>query len=282
MCIRDRWSEADALSRIVSVDGSTGDFRHKYELTFILYPVVAAWEVLRVDPLLSAEDRSRIEAWIDRRVAYATEPFGGPNGQTNPFNVGYTVAGLRMAWGVIRGDHAAFAEGVERVYLGLHQMRRDGSFPREVARGSCALFYQSVQTTALVYMAEVAAQQGYDLYALDVEGKTVHDAIRFILDVVDNPSALLAYAAAEPQNCGWPPGTPMDFNAVRRTEMSGRGSQYSYGKTESAWIEPYLRRFPTHPNASRVRALITGGLQTFRPLTHPHIGGNTSCMFALE
>lgn len=265
------WAQANALT---SYPGATtaGDFQPKYQLQWFLIPVLQAWSVLRKDSIVSPQDRALVDAWLTRVISYALEPFGGPGAPENPFNVGYLVRGLRMAWGIMTGDDNAVAEGMEKVVMGLHQMRSDGSFPREVARGACALRYQDTMLLNLLFIAELAAAQGYDAYALTINGKSLHTAIKFLLDAVDDPSVALQYASQDPSNCtGAPPFPPIDLSSV-----VGHPNGFNY----SAWLEPYMVRFPGHPNTPRLRNLLTGGIEGARPIFHPHSGGNTTCLSA--
>ena len=266
------WAAADALSVIPGIamgQSNQPDFVAKYLLLHLLLPTITTWSVLREDALVTAADRALIDSWLDRVVGYATEPYGGPGNEHMPWNRGYLTLSVRMAWGILKGRDAPVAEGVERVLMGLHQMRPDGSFPREVARGACALAYHVLQTHHLIVLAELAARQGYDAYALRVDGKSLHDAVKFIVDVIDNPTIIASYAATDAANCSLPPGTPLSLPGV-----VGEGDTYY------AWIESYLARFPSHPNAERVRALERGGLAANRPLHHVHSGANTTCFFA--
>ena len=268
------WASANALSVFPGIalgQPNQPDFLPKYLLQQILLPVITTWSLLRHDPLVTPADRVLIEGWLNRVVAYGTEPFGGPQNDYFPFNVGYLTLGVRMAWGVLNGSDTAVAEGVERIYMGLHQMRPDGSFPREVARGACALRYQSIQTQNLLVLAELAARQGYDAYALSVEGKTLHHAVKFILDAIDSPGVIAGYAAANPTACDLPPGSPMETNRI----ITAPG-----GGTVSAWIEPYIARFPSHPNSARLWKFLQGGLTANRPVRHSYSGSNTTCFSA--
>ena len=269
------WAQANALSSfpgLVVGSANQSDFRPKYELQWLLVPMVQTWSFLRSAALVSPADRALIDSWLDRLVLYAVEPVGGPQNPENPFNVGYLTRGLKMAWGALRGDNVALAEGMEKVLMGLHQMRSDGSFPREVARGACALRYQDTMILNLLFIAEVAATQGYDAYGIGVNGKSLHTAVTFLLDAVENPSVVAGYASQDPANCTNAPPLPA-FDLASVVE-SPNGFSYS------AWLEPYIARFPGHPNAPRLRALLSGGLDASRPVFHPHSGGNTSCFSA--
>lgn len=266
------WAAADALSVVPGLvfgQPNLGDFLPKYLVQQFLMPTITSWSLLRNDPLVSTADRTLIDGWLDRVVSRFTEPYGGPGNEHMPWNPGYLTLGVRMAWGIVKGNDLAVAEGIERIFMALHQMRPDGSFPREVARGACALNYQGLQTHHLIVLAELAARQGYDAYALHVDGKSLHDAVEFIVDVIDDPAVIAGYAATDATNCNLPPGAPMLMPGV-----------VGDGDTFQAWIEPYLARFPTHPHAERVRQLEVGGVESHRPIHHIYAGANTTCLFA--
>lgn len=272
------WAQANALSVFPGIAPgqiNQPDFRPKYNLMLVLVPMVHTWSLVRQDPVVTVADRALIDGWFARVIAYATEPNGGPQNPENPFNVGYLVRGLKMAWGTVVGNNVAVAEGMEKVLMGLNQMRSDGSFPREVARGACALKYQDTMLLNLMFIAELAATQGYDAYALAVDGKSLHTAVKFLLDGVDNPAVVLPYASQDPTNCA----NELPLPTIGLSTVVEVGQ---YGFNYSAWLEPYIARFPDHPNSARLRNLISGGLATKRPLSHPHSGGNTTCFVAAE
>ena len=97
-------------------------------------------------------------------------------------------------------------------------------------------------------IAEIAANQGLDLYGLTVDGKSLHSAVRFLLDAVDDQERVAGYAwADETTPVGHHPSQDLGF-LVRR----GHGRHYM------AWVEIYLARFPERPESRRLLALLAG------------------------
>jgi hypothetical protein len=184
-------------------------------------------------------------------------------------NHGYLMSSVKMAWGVVSGDDAAFAQGVERYFMALHQIHDDGGFKWEVGRGACAIRYQALATANVVALAEIAASQGYDLYALEVEGRTIHTAIQFLVDALMDPSLVRPYADTATGVCHLPPGSPQDLGGLTRP--------WNDGTTNLAFLEQYIARFPDTPLAGRLRAVWPGGLAQYRPLSNMVNGLNTSC-----
>jgi poly(beta-D-mannuronate) lyase len=127
-------------------------------------------------------------------------------------------------------------------------MNPDGSLPHEMARGARALHYQNFAILPLVFIAEIAARQGYDLYGLAVDGRDIHLAVGFLLRALEDGSVVRRYTD-EQQDLGF---------IERRAELN--------------WLEPYNRRFPGPATARWLARL--------RPLAHNWTGGPGTLYFA--
>jgi hypothetical protein len=228
--------------------------------------------MLRKDPLVTAADSSLIQGWIDQLLRFSTTPYGGPQNPYPSNNHGDLHESSLMAWGIDTGNNANFASGVQRyIYTLSQQTNPDGSFPLEVSRGSCALRYQALRIGNLVSIAELAANQGYDLYSMSFNGVTLDTAIKFLLDATANPALVAGYAT---QNgvCNLPTGSPIGISTY-----TVPGGQY----IRSAWVESYIARFPQTTLGQRLQYLITGGLNAVRPLYNPDSGGVTTAFSAV-
>ena len=178
-----------------------------------------------------------------------------------------------MAWGIVRGDDDWFRAGIETYLDALAQMRQDGSLPLETARGSRALSYQRHAITSLVAIAEMAAAQGYDLYAIEGEqGQSIHRAIGFLLDGIDQTSLVWPYARENDNS-----GSYRNYKVQDLGFMSERG----HGRHYMAWTEAYLARFPDTELAERLRQRLAEFGPAEPPLIDEYSGGNMSCFFAL-
>jgi poly(beta-D-mannuronate) lyase len=98
-------------------------------------------------------------------------------------------------------------------------MNRNGSFPLEMVRGFRAIHYQNFAILPLVYIAEIAARQGYDLYSQSIDGKDLHLAINFLMRCIE------------------------DNNVVKRYTTSIQDTSFISKRRELNWMEPYIRRF---------------------------------------
>lgn len=268
-------AEANALRTYPGFDPADRlqtDGRIKFALNHSLgLPLALTWSAVRADPAISDADRQMVDAWLADLFAFTTAPYDGAS-DVYPNNHGYLSTSVKMAWGIVAGDDRAFADGIERYFMALHQMHPDGGFTWEVGRGPCSIRYQAMATGMLISIAELAASQGYNLYAVDVEGRTVHTAIQFLLDSIANPAILDQYAGTVETSaaaCNLPAGAPQD--------LAGIAVPWSDRTTYLAFIEPYIARFPDTALAGRLRGLWPGGVTAQRPVSGSLSGGNTSC-----
>jgi len=253
-----RFAEADALSRMTE----PVTVNHFYNLDRTLLPIVTGLAMVHDDPALAPDEVATIRAWLDRLVRRR-----GPDRVTNPEvassrnNHRYLRDSVTMAWGAFTGDNALFFEGVNRYRLALEQMREDGSLPLETDRGRDALFYQRHAIASLVAMAEIAAVQGYDLYALTSEaGLDLHQMVAFLVAGIDDPAVLAPYTKA-PQDLGF---------------LDWRGHDRHY----MAWFEAYRARFPESPLTARLAAQIEARGSLDGQLVDEYAGGMTTCLYA--
>lgn len=113
-----------------------------------------------------------------------------------PNDLGFFADSIIMADAIRRSDNHGFAWGIQRFYGALNQMRADGSFPLAAQLSACSATYSDVTILHLVSMAEMAATQGYDLWSMSVNGRTLETAIEFLLNAYQNPNLLYQYSKA--------------------------------------------------------------------------------------
>ncbi len=177
-----------------------------------------------------------------------------------------------MAWGALRGNDELFRQGVESFLIALSQMRADGSLPLEIARGAKALWYQRHAIASLVTIAEMAAVQGYDLYAIESKGGACTRRSSSSRRRSADPELVLAYAAANRK-----PGEFHNYLVQDLTFMVRRGHERHY----MAWLEPYRARFPTRAATRQLVGLLDQYQADPRPMIDEFSGGNMTCFFAL-
>jgi uncharacterized protein (TIGR03437 family) len=208
----------------------------------IAMPLTMLWPTLRADPGLSAADQATIDNWLE---SWLMPPLPAGGNVYYPNDLGYFADSILMGDAIRRSDSATFALGVEGFYGALAQMRTDGSFPLASALSACSATYSNLDLVHLVAMAEMAATQGYDLYSMNVGGKSLETAIEFMLNAYQNPALLYQYSQAGQGVCfEGKPGDPPDFTV------------FSTPGPALAWMESYLARFPLSATAARLNAIL--------------------------
>jgi poly(beta-D-mannuronate) lyase len=209
------WAEAGAL---LDYDARR-DQQSWFTVEWTAASLGLALSIARAEPSLDQERRGRVLAWLERVV---TKQIAYPGGPTSCCNNHYYWRGLQaVAAGVIIPSDDLFRWGLASWWGALGELNADGSFRLEMRRHERALHYQNFAVGPLVIAAELAQRQGIDLYALARGGRTMHDAVRFTADAIDDPGRVAKYA-----------DEPQYLKNVRP------------GSGDLAWMEFYHRRFP--------------------------------------
>lgn len=262
--VMNRWAKGKALTK---VDETTNEL---YAVNRTILPVIVSWSALKDQAEMDQEKARRIEDWLADLMELRRQMAPAPDKITARNNHHYLNASVEMAWGALTGDRAAFGQGIAAYMDALAAMRADGSLPLETARGARALWYQRHAIASLVTIAEIAAVQGYDLYGLQIDGRSLHTAIRFLVDAAADPRLVRGYAQ-ENSN----PGPSDDWQAQDLSFLVMRG----HGRHYMAWVEPYRARFPGRAEAKELSALLAARDPRFQPAIDDYSGGNMSCFF---
>lgn len=239
----DHWAETDALT----------DFHYDptqpqawFATESMLFAAGMAYATVRPHVEGLAEERERVEAWLNG-LAHQHAGIPGQEGNSCCNNHFYRRALYASMIGVLTADDELFRFGVSAIYAALHDMTEEGAFPLEVNRGRRATHYQNYALLYLVTNMQVIARQGYDIFNLEIEGRTIHDAVDFLFEILDDPAALGDHAPLEQY---------MGFL---------KDPQYF------TWMEIYLTRYD-HPR-------VADFLRRHRPLYNRSAGGYLTLYF---
>jgi poly(beta-D-mannuronate) lyase len=266
----DRWARGGGLARFDPEEANS-----YYAVDRSLLPVIVAWSLVRDAPeATETEAGRRVDRWLRRiaRLRGDLRPPRQPEDDTSRNNHYYLSASVSMAWGALAGEDAYFREGLAAFDEALRDMRADGSLPLETERGARALWYQRHAIASLVAIAELAAAQGRDLYARERGGRSLHTAVRFLLDAIERPALVWPYAEANRK--------PGDAGPDHLEQDLGFLARRGHGRHYMAWAEPYMARFPGREESRRLLALLREADPDFRPMLDDYSGGNTTCFFA--
>ncbi len=263
--VMDRWAKGEALTQ---VDETSNEL---YAVNRTVLPLIVSWSALKGELARDREKTARIERWLADLMQLRRQMAPAPGKTTARNNHHYLNASVDMAWGALTGNRSAFDLGVAAYMDALAAMRADGSLPLETNRGARALWYQRHAIASLVTIAEIASVQGVDLYGREIEGRSLHTAVRFLIDAIQQPEMVLGYAA-ENHN----PGTADEWWMQDLSFLATRG----HGRHYMAWVEPYRTRFADRPEARELSALLAARDPDFQPAIDDYSGGNMSCFFA--
>ena len=217
----------------------------------LLSPMLAALGVANQFTPLASEERKVLDDWLRRKTKQfknglrnAGKYRGGSHGTTarraaNNHAVQSSIAA--MSYGAWANEPKFFKTGITQWFITLGSMRKDGSLPIETRRGARALFYSGRTIAGLLQLAERAAVQGINLYErAPRRNKTIHHAVAFFVNAIEQPDLILKYA-----RINYEPGPSENWQ------------QQHLGNVVSTfgWVAPYISRFPNHPNSQRLLAL---------------------------
>ena len=217
----------------------------------LLSPMLAALGVAEQVSPLSTHDRDVLDRWLKKKIdeyehgMRGEGRYKGGNDGTRALKAAHNHAVqssiVAMSYGAWSNDKKYFKTGLRQWFITLKSMRKDGSLPIETRRGARALFYHGRTLSALVQLAERAAVQGIDLYnSAPKKNKTIHQAVAFFINAIEEPELVLKYAKTNKA-----PGPSKNYKVQ---DLGGLGSTMG-------WIAPYISRFPDHPNSLRLRTM---------------------------
>ena len=246
-----KWARESKLDKPRSTDG--GKWNDTLTINMrLLSPMLAALGVAEEFSPMPEGERRVLIPWVTKIADNFEHGMrnegsyeGGRAGTTArraAHNHAVQSSNAQMSLGAFIGDSERFNVGINQWFITLESMRGDGSLPIETRRGARALFYHGRTITALSALAEKAKVQGIDLWdTAPSETKTIHLAVKFFIDAIENPDLVLRYASTNKS-----PGPSKDF---KRQDI-GTGSTFG-------WIAPYMARFPDHPNTTRMLNRVT-------------------------
>jgi poly(beta-D-mannuronate) lyase len=257
----DNWARANALSELVDIGPERNNAIAQYSLRRVMMAVVPSWAILASQA--DAETKQRVEGWMAQRIAAMDQPVGpAETRKTGQRKLRYDYYQLlreaaSMSYAALTGDNERFRRGIALYVAVLRQMRDDGSLPLETAHGSRALWYQRHAIASLVVMAQIADQQGYDLYDVTISGKRLDRAVNFLLAEASEPHQIAAYATEN-----------QDLSFLQHR---------SDGRNFMAWVEPWLAHGNVGPipDGDPLQIAISA-----RPLIDELVGGNATCLMA--
>lgn len=151
-----QWADGHAML------GTMASSQAQYLRKWTLGSVALAY--LKLRPVADSDRQQRIDAWLRRVANEALDHIRHSKAARN--NHAYWVGLAVMATASATGDATLRAAARQLFDEALSDIADDGSLPQELARAGKALAYHNYALAPLVLIAELAARDGEDWYAL--------------------------------------------------------------------------------------------------------------------
>ena len=269
------WSQADALSEMIPDVHKYWGLNWGYAdvhtpIREVLVASLTAYHLLKSEKALNQTEDALIYGWLGRRMADSvmgpTDGVGpGLENLMPPGNHEETRKALVYGlWGVISNDSVYFQAAIKQFYITLDHARADGSHGWEVRKGTTGskrstrgLKKMNQVLNFVTIIAEIAANQGYDLYSIqNKRGVNFHKMVEFLVEASTNKNLKTSY----------------NDSSIQDTRFL-RGRK---GSINLAWAEAYVRRFPDRPVSEKLAGLLAN---VFGIKAQPVVGGGATCIY---
>ncbi|UXI02034.1 alginate lyase family protein [Photobacterium sp. TY1-4] len=262
------WARDDYFTQIErNGDDGNGRFTQR---SLAIYALIS-WYMIKDAPNVTPADTAQIETWLGKMVRSASR-IKSRSATSTYNNHGLMRTHMQMLYGIATNQPAWYEKGLDATQdiLSSAHVRDDGSLKEETKRGGWATFYTNLALSNLVTIAEIAHQQGDNLY--DYNDQAIHRAVDFFVNSMDDPSTMIDYAqtcfacrglAAENQN----------YQAFTNNATWGVG-----------WMLAYINRFPDQPSTAYLKRFVdkVKRQQSYpdQPFYSFNTAGNASCYWA--
>ncbi len=215
------YSLLDAAAKADAWDGKMPQLNGVYLQNWMLSGTAIAYLKVRNSHTGTPDQDADIQKWFRLLAARVREYFDMQRDKpgSDAWNNHMYWAGLAVAaQGIAGKDVNAFLWGIETYRMGVDAIQPDGSLTAEMNRAGMAEHYQLYALGPLVMLAELAAANGLDLYAVD--NGAIHRLVNFDIAAMKDRSII-----------------------VRRTGAAQNISE-TYSGLEIGWAVPYVQRFP--------------------------------------
>lgn len=236
----DGWAREDALLGAVNDKGVA-------VRQWMLASFASAYAQVKDEKRLSGKQKKNVRRWLSAGARTVIEDYpAGAKQDRKANNHLYWAAWAVTITGIAVGDRHFYDWGITRARDAVEgQFLDDSTLPLEMARGKKALHYHIFAAVPLIMLAEAAARNGDDLYAL--RKGMLHGFVAGILDGMKDPSYFEEAANADQMSAG-------------RLHVGN-----------FAWMEAYNSRFPS-PRIERY-------LKRHRPLFLRRTGGDMTFLY---
>ncbi len=251
------WAQAGSLTQGVRI--SRDERPIDFQMMQAILTVLNATAEIASD--FEPAERGVVGLWMQNIVGLVADSTWRFRQDNKPFLRSYVA----LVWALMSDDELAIRQVVENYKQAITEMRPDGSWPIDSQRGGMGLHYGARSTNALVLTAlALESARGLDLFSFEVDGRSIHDAVAFVVQSMREPAATNQIYAL---SC---PGGGDRFGSISDPDL--------YILEEASFLVPYAERFPEREVSGHIRDAFPASKMFDFDLA----GGRASCQYALE
>jgi hypothetical protein len=251
------WAKEDGLGSGIHVSWGKKPVDYQMMATIVSFATTAA----QIGPHLTAEERGVVGPWLNDLIKQVAASYWRDRTDNKQFMRAYTA----LLWGLITGDDRPVQDAIFTYKLAIHDMRPDGSWPIDSQRGAMGLLYNSGAASNIVMIATaLKSARDIDLFSYEVDGRSVHDAVDWVVHSLRDPAAAnRTYAISCPDS------------GDRFGSIEAPVTQFA---EEAGYLLAYAGLFPDRESSAFIREFYAD-----RPTPDSErYGGAAGCQFALN
>ena len=188
----------------------------------------------------------------------------------------YSKQHLRMLVGVLTNNKNEIEKGRKLYKFAIDDLGRTGALWREASRGAYSWTYYPHALGSLMAIGDIDKQLGGNLFAYkNKNGQTIHDAVGFYIESLQNPTNpnLMWKYAVKNKGIDKP---RKNWNKPKSLE---RHKRVLDRPDYSEWFPIYAYNFSEHPNVKAFRDIIQFNPNDEAPEFTYHMGLNSWCTY---
>ena len=216
------WSSKDALKKNIRFK-LMDDFRLDFHVQSLIPTMIIAYS--DVSGSMTVSERVQVGRWLNRLVEQSQKS-KFPSRQDNKSYLRHLTA---LLWGIVIGHDGLIDQARLGYQNAIFDMRPDGTFPTDVARGGSGIQYQNFATSTLLSMAGYATIIGENWIDYEVNGRSLKDAALWTDRAAQDPSMNKIYA----RQCDGG-----SYDTIDKPNMYHLESEKT-GESGSSWVPLY-------------------------------------------
>lgn len=228
--------------------------RPTFHVILAMVPITVAYAQHKNE--YTAAEQKAVDKWIGKKLNTILRD--SYLGSVDTDNKKYLIGVWLAAFGHATSDKSFTTKAIAIYKRAIDKQRKDGSLKNDSQRGGSAIHYSNQATAGLVTLAEMLTETGFDAYAYEKKGRSIHTIIKFLLDATENPKLIAGYASDPEWSKSSFPGYSADHQAL--DWMNNMNSVWGYyylnrfGSSELSQrllkVSPFLRRGQIGVNAN--------------------------------